>query len=154
MWTIPDPAGATEDELSAGARQIRDELQRRRFEAEMPARIDAMIGDFITARDSADRDEPATWVAPTGAHDAYPIGWVVTHDGKTWESLRAGNPDEPGVASWREITGDDTHAAWVQPTGAHDAYPRGAVVTHQDRTWTSDLDGNVWTPGEFGWTAS
>ena len=35
---------------------------------------------------------------------------------------------------------DDAHtdrAAWVQPTGAHNAYPLGATVTHNGKTWTS-----------------
>ena len=25
-------------------------------------------------------------------------------------------------------------------------------VTHKDQRWTSDLDGNVWEPGVYGWT--
>lgn len=42
--------------------------------------------------------------------------------------------------------------AWVQPTGAHDAYAMGAKVSHNDKHWTSDVDGNVWEPGAYGWT--
>ena len=41
---------------------------------------------------------------------------------------------------------------WSQPIGAHDAYSAGAKVSHKDKHWTSDLDGNVWEPGVFGWT--
>lgn len=41
---------------------------------------------------------------------------------------------------------------WVQPTGAHDAYMKGAKVAHNGRRWTSDVDGNVWEPGVYGWT--
>lgn len=41
---------------------------------------------------------------------------------------------------------------WVQPTGAHDAYAKGAKVAHNGRRWTSDVDGNVWEPGVYGWT--
>lgn len=40
---------------------------------------------------------------------------------------------------------------WVQPTGAHDAYPLGAKVTHLDRHWISDLDANTYEPGVYGW---
>ena len=49
---------------------------------------------------------------------------------------------------------EDAHtdgAAWTQPTGAHDAYPLGAKVTHNGRTWTSTVAANVWEPGVFGW---
>ena len=49
---------------------------------------------------------------------------------------------------------DDAHtdrAAWVQPTGAHNAYPLGATVTHNGKTWTSTIAANVWKPGVYGW---
>ena len=44
------------------------------------------------------------------------------------------------------------YPSWVQPAGAHDAYLAGAIVTHAGQTWTSDVDGNVWEPGVYGWT--
>ena len=40
---------------------------------------------------------------------------------------------------------------WVQPTGATDAYPKGAKVSHNDRHWISDIDANVYEPGVYGW---
>lgn len=43
---------------------------------------------------------------------------------------------------------------WVQPTGAHDAYAKGAKVKHNGTRWTSDIDGNVWEPGVYGWSVS
>ena len=43
-------------------------------------------------------------------------------------------------------------AAWVQPEGAHDAYPVGASVTYGGRAWTNTLAANVWRPGVTGWT--
>ena len=42
--------------------------------------------------------------------------------------------------------------AWVQPTGAHDAYAAGAKVSHAGKHWTSNVDANVWEPGVYGWT--
>lgn len=41
---------------------------------------------------------------------------------------------------------------WKQPTGAHDAYSRGDKVRHAGYVWTSDIDGNIWEPGVYGWT--
>ena len=40
---------------------------------------------------------------------------------------------------------------WVQPTGAHDAYPLGITATHGGKTWESLTPANVWTPGVSGW---
>ena len=52
----------------------------------------------------------------------------------------------PGISGWREVVAEGP-AAWVQPTGQHDAYPLGAQVTHNGRTWTSTVAANVWPPG-------
>ena len=50
--------------------------------------------------------------------------------------------DDPGE-EWPE---------WVQPVGSTDAYPLGAKVSHNEKHWISDVDGNVWEPGVYGWT--
>lgn len=44
------------------------------------------------------------------------------------------------------------YPAWIQPVGAQDAYPKGAKVSHKDKHWISDVDGNVWEPSVYGWT--
>lgn len=41
---------------------------------------------------------------------------------------------------------------WRQPTGAQDSYAAGDKVSHNDKHWISDVDGNVWEPGVYGWT--
>ena len=41
---------------------------------------------------------------------------------------------------------------WVQPTGAHDAYNTSDKCSHNDKHWVSNLDGNVWEPGIYGWS--
>lgn len=49
---------------------------------------------------------------------------------------------------------EDAHAdgaAWVQPTGAHNAYPLGATVTHNGKTWANLTPANIWEPGVYGW---
>lgn len=42
------------------------------------------------------------------------------------------------------------HPVWVQPTGAHDAYPAGYQVAHGGRVWRSAAAANVWEPGGDG----
>ena len=43
--------------------------------------------------------------------------------------------------------------AWVQPTGAHDAYSIGDRVTYQGRVYESLVNGNSWSPAAYpqGW---
>lgn len=40
---------------------------------------------------------------------------------------------------------------WEQP-GSTNPYSKGDKVKHNGKTWTSDIDGNVWEPGVYGWT--
>lgn len=40
------------------------------------------------------------WVQPSGAVDAYPLGFIVEHNGQVWTSTNAANTWEPGVAEW------------------------------------------------------
>lgn len=40
---------------------------------------------------------------------------------------------------------------WVQPLGSDDAYKKGAKIIHNDKTWVSNIDCNVWEPGVSGW---
>ena len=51
-------------------------------------------------------DDPAVewpeWRQPEGAHDAYPEGAKVAHNGKRWVSLTDDNVWEPGSAQWVE----------------------------------------------------
>lgn len=50
-----------------------------------------------------------------------------------------------------EAVGRTDGTEWVQPTGAHDAYPEYAIVLHDDKEWESLIPANVWEPGVSGW---
>lgn len=107
------------------------------------------------------------WIAPTGEHDMYKAGeYMIWTDGRikkakmdtayspadypqAWEDQSGG---ETGGGGGGESGGGTTAAPWKQPEGAHDAYKKGAEVSHKGDEWTSDVDGNVWEPGVFGWT--
>ena len=41
------------------------------------------------------------------------------------------------------------YPVWSQPTGAHDAYNAGDVVSHNGALYQSLVDGNVWEPGAY-----
>jgi hypothetical protein len=41
--------------------------------------------------------------------------------------------------------------AWVQPTGAHDAYQVGAEVMHNGKAWRNTHPASAFEPGVFGW---
>ena len=48
-----------------------------------------------------DPNEIFPWYQPVGAHDAYRLGAVVTHNGSTWDNTGSdANVWEPGVFGW------------------------------------------------------
>ena len=90
--------------------------------------------------------------------EEYAVGDRVSYDGTLYKCLTAHTsqatwtpPDSPSL--WVRV--DDPSIEWpewVQPVGSTDAYPQGAKVSHNDKHWISDVDGNVWEPGVYGWT--
>ena len=48
-------------------------------------------------------EEYPEWSQPLGAHDAYPLGAKVSHNGKKWTSDVANHVWEPGVYGWSEV---------------------------------------------------
>ena len=139
VWT---PRAWTAEELTAREQADAERARYETHEAILDATA-ALITDAHT--------DGQPWVQPTGVHDAYTKGITVKHDGKTWESIVFANVWAPGVSGWREVVSDGGVAAWVQPTGAHDAYQTGDRVTHNNKTWVSTHANNVWEPGVFGW---
>lgn len=79
-------------------------------------------------------------------------------DGGLWRCVqphrtqRGWEPGAPGTSalwvSFYEL--EQGPQPWVQPTGAHDAYNTGDLVTHDGQTWKSAIDANVWEPGSVG----
>jgi len=93
--------------------------------------------------------EGLEWIA----NESVMVGDERTFGGTTYRVVLSHTTQvgwEPDItpALWNEISGTQE---WVQPTGAHDAYPLGAIVTYQDLTYESIVAANVWAPDVFGW---
>lgn len=88
------------------------------------------------------------------AGEAVTVGARRWYDGTLVECVQAHTTQAdwtPPVtpALWKQHRAE--LAAWVQPAGAHDAYPLGARVTYNGRRWRSTTAANVWAPGVYGW---
>jgi len=96
------------------------------------------------------------WVQPTGAMDAYAKDAVVSYGGQAWRSLIDANVWAPGVSGWRLLWATTSAPPeWKQPTGAHDAYNVGDLVTFEGKVYRSKIAANVWSPTAYpaGWQA-
>jgi hypothetical protein len=135
MQNLPD------DEFDALYQEVVLENHRRMTMAAIPQQMADLNAQFLDA-EGAEQGDP--WRRPTGAHDAFPLGWTVTHDGRQWESLVAANVFEPPT-NWRQVVAGGC-PPWVQPGSAADAYRIGDCVTFEGGTWVSLIDANVWSP--------
>ena len=99
---------------------------------------------------------------PFHVGEAYEVGKKVRYEGKVYEVIQSHTsqadwlpPDVPAlfkVYLQKETEeGDEVVHEWIQPTGAHDAYSIGDKVQFNGIIYISTVDGNVWSPEEFGW---
>lgn len=92
------------------------------------------------------------------AGTAYVVGDRIRYGGKLYRVVQAHTSQADWApdtlpALYTQITLDEW-PEWVQPTGAQDAYPLGAKVTHNGKRWTSTVAANTWEPGVYGWEAA
>ena len=93
---------------------------------------------------------------PWSVGKSYITGDRVQYEGTLYKCVQAHTSQADWTppmtpALWTAVSLDE-YPAWVQPTGAHDAYSKGDKVTHSGKRWTSDVDNNTWEPGVYGWT--
>lgn len=89
---------------------------------------------------------------------AYSAGYKVQYGGTLYKCLQAHTaqadwtPDAaPSLWAKVLIPDPDVIPEWEQPDSTN-PYMTGDKVTHNSKTWVSDIDNNVWTPGVYGWT--
>ena len=88
----------------------------------------------------------------------YAVGDRRTYNGTLFKCLQAHtalddwNPvDAPSLWAAVLIPDPSVIPEWVQPDSTN-PYMTGDKVTHNGKTWISDVDNNVWEPGEYGWS--
>lgn len=108
--------------------------------------------------DDVTAGEYAEMFAPWAAGVAYAAGNIRRYDDALYRCIQAHTSQEgwtPDTAAslWVKISDPaEEWPEWSQPIGAHDAYSAGDKVSHGGKHWVSDVDGNVWEPGVYGWT--
>ena len=88
----------------------------------------------------------------------YAAGFKVQRGGALYKCLQAHtsqadwSPDmAPSLWAKVLIPDADVIPKWEQPDSTN-PYMAGDTVTHNGKTWVSDIDNNVWMPGVYGWS--
>ena len=95
------------------------------------------------------------WYKQWAASESLSVGDRRAYDGLLYEVIQAHTTQDgwepPNVPAMFKRVWTEEYPEWVQPTGAHDAYAKGAKVSHNGKKWVSTADANVWEPGVYGW---
>lgn len=89
---------------------------------------------------------------------SYTAGYRVNYNGVLYKVLQ----DHTSQDDWAPdvshslfakvlIPDENVIPEWEQPDSTN-PYMTGDKVTHNDKTWVSDVNNNVWEPGVYGWS--
>lgn len=121
----------------------------------------AFISALVTLREKATDEQALAALALYPAWRSgmdYAVGIRVLYNGILYKVLTAHTsqddwtPDAAPSLFAKVLIPDETVVPeWEQPDSTN-PYSAGDKVTHNGKTWVSDIDNNVWEPGVYGWT--
>jgi chitodextrinase len=123
---------------------------------EKAKRLRAKIETLAEVMDDTDALDYEDLFAAWKDAKEYSVGERVRYGQKLYKCLQAhtSQPDwtpDVAVSLWVDVANPgEEWPEWRQPTGAHDAYEKGAKVSHTDKHWVSNIDANIWEPGAVG----
>lgn len=101
---------------------------------------------------------PIIFPAWSGDGASYKVGDRVLYGGVLYKCLQAHTSqstwtptDAPSLWTKVLIPTPGVIPDWEQPSSTN-PYAKGDKVKHNGKIWISNLDGNVWEPGVYGWT--
>lgn len=124
------------------------------------AEAEAMVAALVKLRESATDEQalsvPVLYPAWRSGVD-YVTGQRVLHSGVLYKVLQDHTSQDdwtpdvaPSLFAKVLIPDPDVIPEWEQPDSTN-PYNAGDKVTHNGKTWVSNIDGNVWEPGVYGW---
>lgn len=121
-------------------------------------RLRPLIEKAVQSLDDTDALEAVTLYPHWAVGVVYAVGTRVQYDGILYTVLISHTSQAdwtPAVAPSlfaKVLIPDETLIPeWEQPESTN-PYMAGDKVTHNGKTWVSDIDNNVWEPGVYGWT--
>lgn len=137
-----DYASLTDEEVNQLQAEAALEKERRYRVAQAPVKAEAVALEYLQ---DVGRVDGSDWVQPTGAHDAYPLGYKVLKDDSIWESLIPANTTVPGTDPrwWKDLTTVVDPNAWAPN---YKSYLAGDIVTYEGKSY-SCLQAHTSQPG-------
>lgn len=117
-----------------------------------------LIEKAVQLLDDSDALEAVTLYEKwSGDSKQYKAGQRLQHEGILYTVLQdhTSQPtwtptDAPSLFAKVLIPDPTVIPEWEQPDSTN-PFMKGNKVTHNGKTWISDIDNNVWEPGVYGW---
>lgn len=117
-----------------------------------------LIEKVVQSLDDADALTAVTLYEKwSGDSKQYKAGRRLQHEGILYTVLQdhTSQPtwtptDAPSLFAKVLIPDPSVIPEWEQPESTN-PFMKGNKVTHNGKTWISDIDNNVWEPGVYGW---
>lgn len=123
--------------------------------------VSAVIPDVNVANDvipPETADRMTRFYPEWEVNHAYAKDYRVQYDGVLYRCLQPHTSqatwtptDAPSLWAKILVPDPDITPEWEQPDSTN-PYMKGDKVTHNGKTWVSDIDNNVWEPGVYGWS--
>lgn len=126
--------------------------------SELAARLHKTIMAGISMVDDEQALEGKELFPLWDASTVYEAGSRVRYNDTLYKCLQAHTSQETWTPTdapslWAKVLTDPSGEIlpWEQPESTN-PYMTGDKVTHNGKTWVSDVDNNVWEPGVYGWS--
>lgn len=126
--------------------------------SELAARLHKTIMAGISMVDDEQALEGKELFPLWDASTVYEAGSRVRYNDTLYKCLQAHTSQETWTPTdapslWAKVLTDPSGEIlpWEQPDSTN-PYMTGDKVTHNGKTWVSDVDNNVWEPGVYGWS--
>ena len=141
-----DFSALSDEDLKIVMESASSELYSRRVITGSLREAEDNANRYLRARDKYETNElgepihPPAWLPPTAAHDAYPVGYIVSHNGKNWQNIHFANSWEPGTTNsqWRDMS--EPEPGGILAWGPGQSVRIGAARTHNGRVWEALVD--------------
>lgn len=169
-YIVNDIEYETLEEMQAALDELQEQYDaywqeiNEKAEAERPLSAEELLAALIQQTNIVDElpDEVIAKMSPYfplwDSTTTYTIGDRVSWDNKVWRCLMGHTAQEtwtPDVSPslWAKVLIPDPEMIpeWEQPDSTN-PYMKDDKVTHNGKTWISDVDNNVWEPGVYGWS--
>jgi hypothetical protein len=113
--------------------------------------LDADTAALLDTNDAAKDDHGLDW----GPGISLTAGELLRYEGQMYAVVQSHTSQsdwtcDVAKALFKRYRAPGEVSAFAQPAGSHDAYPLGARVTHNGKTYRSLVNANVWIPGAVG----